>query len=617
MKTNALMDRMMEEEWKRECEEEVLERKVRDAKRRRGEDVNDGGDADEFTRDREATLALTPLRDRKWSVNDAILLHGTLEEVSLHIPREEGWTITTFEKERKLLFQSLDAACRSTLSKLHTAFRLLHQSVTILELERIMNEMTLWLVEYAKKRELKVKGISREGYGEGFTLSLWHYEETKKTCDLHRIRQYASLGSAIIYLSAKRHGKGRTLAEICGAFGAVRFNGGREEPLVRPKFCSKAMQELRTVMPGVVVAPPASALEGVAASAAVLDSSISTQKPAADATVFTPVKTESKPLLHEGSTSVVSLSSTSSSGTALDTSSHNIIINDDSSVNTNLPQSGNEALADLTSRLATSLDLPPGAIAAAVAIAVQCSNDVISTPIAKGRQIRPPIRRGNKSNSSLFIKSRGVKRTCGLGAVLKKEGSADSIAVASILLVCMAGQKMQILAQQALNNHQEQPTKKTTEEEKDQLADPIACLSNPLDDLAEEIASNDQSPVETTSINTHKSAPATTITSQVKPSPIESWTAWNHQPPWHRGVSQMEQCSGVSSKTIISYYSNVLHPRRSYFLDVARKRLSELEGSHLTKRIKTEHDNTKSRANDSSLLQNITAAAPLISIRGL
>ena len=63
----------------------------------------------------------------------------------------------------------------------------------------------------------------------------------------------------------------------------------------------------------------------------------------------------------------------------------------------------------------------------------------------------------------------------------------------------------------------------------------------------------------------------------------------------------------------------MLHPRRSYFLDVARKRMGDtfdLEVIHSRKRIKTERGAADAR-DSANLLQNITAAAPMISIREL
>jgi hypothetical protein len=624
MKTHALIESMMEKQWKERYDDVVLESKVRQAKIGRGEEVLLGvgceGDYEELIGRDPKQQVLTPL-SRKWVVTDAILLHGSLEEVQSHIPREELWTESSLEKERKQLFKSLDATSRSAASKLYVAFALLSRSASKLELDRLLPEMTRWLMDYAKKRELKVKGISKES-GDGYTLSLLDHEKvsplTKKTegCsngDMHRIKQYASLCSAIIYLSAKRNGKGRTLAEVCGAFGTFcSGEKGEKEPLVRPKYSSKAMQEFRVILPGVIAA--GSTITATALSDGRAEGGL---KPAAAVTpsspVFTPIKTESRAFFNKGSTSVVSLSSscTTSSIVPLDTSSNN------GSRDTNrriISNTEDEALADLTSRMARSLDLPPCATLAAVAIAVQCSSDSTTPAAPKSRSIpiRPPIRRGNRKNS-LFIQNKGSKRSNG-GALLKK-GSPDVIAAASILLVCMAGQKMQTLSRQAAKGSSEP---KPTEQP---LAEPSAALSNPLDDLAEELSSKELS-IDTASMKTSISVQSSSNNNATRQTSSEAWVAWNHQPPWHREVSQIEQCTGVSSKTIISYYSNVLHPRRSYFLGVAQKRvdagdLTEYEHLCPRKRIKTEHGAEESSQDFTSLLRNIATAAPMISLRGL
>ncbi|KAL7502814.1 hypothetical protein ACHAXN_000715 [Cyclotella atomus] len=632
MKTHAIVESMMDKEWKERYDAVVLESRVRKAKFERGEEVEElngvtcGGDYEEIMGQDDRLTSLTPLRDRKWVLSDAILLYGSLDEVSIHLSREEGWTDVSLEKERKTLFKSLDAASRSSAAKLYTAFSLLYRAASKLELDRILSDISKWLVEYAKKRELKVKGLSRDNTSD-YTLSLLNYQESKKKMDLHKMKQYGALCSAIIYLAAKRNGKGRTLAEICEAFGVVRCaDGEEEEPLVRPKYCSKAMGELRSALPSVVL-PAAAASASSAASSKSTDcvtSSTASMKQEDSSTMSTPIKSESRASFNEGAPSIVSLSSTSSLGPVSETSNHNII-NDDISVSSNVAQSSeNEAIADLTSRLAGSLNLPPFAIESAAAIAVQCSNDTaISTPAAKrGRQIRPPIRRG-KGNSSLFIKNTSGKRSIGVGAALKKEVSSDVIAASSILLVCMAGQKMQTLARQAVQGHRDNlAAENSTISQEDESDNQIGTLSSPFDDLANEMSAINEVPEQTASIDDGISAPAAAATAvKQNPSSIESWIAWNHQPAWHRQVSQIEQCSGVSSKTIISYYSNVLHPRRAYYLNVAKKKLGnspEHEMVHSRKRFKTEHGTSQSQPHEVAvLLQNITAAAPMLSIRGL
>ncbi|KAL7482713.1 hypothetical protein ACHAW6_008376 [Cyclotella cf. meneghiniana] len=677
MKTNALIEQMMERQWKEQYDEVALERKVREARRERGEAVESDlvqgtvchGDYEELMA-RDRTLdkqVMTPLRDRKWVITDAILLHGSFEEVQSHISKEEGWTPDTLEKERSTLTKSLDATSRSTAAKLYVAFALLSRASRKLELDgRILTEMSKWLMEYAKKRELRVKGISKEGNcgtnirggNEGFTLSLIEQEEIiafNKTSaaswsniDLHRLRQYASLSAAIAYLAAKRNGKGRTLAEVCAAFGSFRISpsmvggGGGQEPLVRPKYCSKAMQELRAVLPGAVVGSTAASSAAVPANVNVgvedgflkteASSTISSFSPVqkeATNRVLTPIKTEARASSNGGSTSVVSLSSNSTTSTLSpvpETSNHRININNISSKNI-ISNAEDEALADLTSRVGRSLDLPPCAIVAAVAMAIQCSSDA-SAPtnaVAKpaGRNtIRPPIRRGNNKNPLFIVKNRGGRGSYGVSAVSKREGSPDVIAAASILLVCMAGQKMQILARQAVNRPYNIPTNESIpiirHRQDDMLLTSFTTLSNPFDDLADELTSSKEI-TDTTCMDSHIADQTAPKSRPAKQSSIELWAAWNRQPPWHREVSQIEKCTGVSSKTIVSYYSNVLHPRRSYFLDVARKRsLSEHEMMPPRKRIKTENVSSEEGPDHtSSLLRNFAAASPLISLRGL
>ncbi len=109
-----------------------------------------------------------------------------------------------------------------------------------------------------------------------------------------------------------------------------------------------------------------------------------------------------------------------------------------------------------------------------------------------------------------------------------------------------------------------------------------------------------------------KSVDATHNTSaHPKNSIRSSWVAWNDQPAWHRDISQLEQCTGISRKIIISFYSNVMHPRRLFLLGVISK-LKQGYGTSTFNRT-----TTTTMAESAGLLQDIVAAAPLMSLRNL
>jgi len=589
-RTHNMIENMLEKEQKERYRDVVLEEKARVAKVARGEEVNDGNDditttAINFAEtcvtvkgDYEGLLMMQKMEqsqisssttttttlsknpktnetytalNNKWSLTHAILLYGTIQHVQQYAGdyhqgggnNTDGgggeWTHSTLEMERRTLSKKLDATTRSSTHKLYVAFALLEKAARKLEFHGIANgtfrEAISWLVKFASVRDdLKIGGISSGKKGGRHSLDISCNNEklflslfssggdelenllsstlmmkkstSKKSSivwnELHRMKQYASLGAAILYVSAKRTGVGRTLAEVCSAFGtfAVVTDGSSEkrvdmESLVRPKYCSKAMEELKQAVPDVL-AP----VQNAVASAAPQPPSV----PSSCASVAS-AKQElsSQPLESIARVTPDYLPSDMS----------NTIIN-----NTNAEES---ALADLTSRMASSLNLPPSAAVAAIAAATQCKRDKSASPEARKptKYIRP---RQRKSKSAL------------------KNDSDEIIAAASLLLVTTAGGIMQRLAEQALNNTQ--------------------TISDAQLDM------------------------------------FASWSEWNSQPPWHREVSHLEECTGLPSKNILMCYSNNIHPRRAHLLGAVKRKFEFGDDGD-------------------TYLQNIAVAVPLMSLK--
>ena len=466
--------------------------------------------------------------NHKWSLTHAIILHGTLQHVQQYTSDYEGntneeWTHSNLEAERKLIHNKFDSVTKTSTHKLYVAFALLEKAAMALNFHGMANgtfrEAISCLVKFASERDdLKISGISNGKRGrhlldhqgnDSLSLSLFSTSEvfqsilssyskeklpSKKLLawnELQRIKQYASLGAAILYVAAKRTGVGRTLAEVCSAFGTFEVlteekkDNTAVSALVRPKYCSRAMEELKQAIPGLFLPPK----EETAAAALLPISSSSTP-------VLSPLPLESIARVTPDYLPS-DIMSTSVLGT----------IGEDS------------ALADLTSRMTSSLNLPSSAAEAAIAVAVQCkrsSKDAKKTP----KYIRPRQRRAKSAI---------------------KNDSDEIIAAASILLVSTAGGILQRLANQALNNSE--------------------------------------------------------TTSKAQVDTLASWSEWNSQPSWHREVLQLEQSTGLSSKSILSCYSNTLHPHRAQLLG-AVKRKFELVNSGGEK-----------------YLQNIVVAVPLMSTK--
>ena len=582
-RTHNMIENMLEQEQKARYKDVVIERKAREAQLNRGELELDADNLDSYggiavdgdyeglmkQRGDEESLfakslstslglddqeqAYISLKDKKWSLTDAIILYGTLDQVqhwSNVSPLRNGedeWAQSTLDAERAQRKKKCDARSLN-LQKLHMAFTILERAARKLKLDGPSNttfhEAISWLLKFVTTNDsIRVKGISSGSSSLAgmndikesvLSLSLLngtvHDEQVSISTstsrsksssplitELHRLKQYAALGSAILYLSAKRTGVGRTLTEVCSAFGTYHVimrnptnSGGGASPastkcgeaeaLVRPKNCSRAIQEVRIVLPQIVVSAGGGGLATTQDLAATLPSS-----PA--------VKSE------EGTQDCIPVKVIPTYG---------LVGANQTELNTE-----EAALADLICRMANALSLPSCAISSATTVAIQCSRDAAAAA-SSFSAAKPCTMPKRSSREQTHIRPRQRRK---LSPTPRQSNTPDVIAVASILLVCTAGGTMQRLARQALDS------------------------SNTTNET------------------------------------LSSWSSWHNQPSWHRDISQLEQRSGVPRKAIISYYSASLYPRRSYFLGVARKK------------------GTAAATNE--LLHDIVAAVPLMSLRNI
>jgi hypothetical protein len=406
------------------------------------------------------------LNSNKWSLTHAILLYGTIQQVQQHAgdynnssincsTDENYWTHSTLETERRQLSKKVDATTRLSMHKLYVVFALFEKAARALGFHGIANgtfrEAISLLVKFASvKGDLKVGGITSSGRKKGgrqammsdddcsserLVLSLFSGTDelenllfqkptSKKSSssitvwnELHRLKQYASLGAAILYISTKRTGVGRTLVEVCSAFGTFAVVTSKSdkrdgmESLVLPKYCSKATEELNRAIPDMLIDAP---VEKAVATTAL-------QPPLAPSSCASAASSKER----LSSQPLESIARVTPDYLPSDMST--VIVN-----NTNVEVS---ALADLTSRMASSLNLPPSATVAAIAVATQCKRDNSTSQQSRKspKYIRP---RQRKSKNAL------------------KNDSDELIAAASLLLVSTAGGIMQRLAKQALSNTQ-------------------------------------------------------------------------------------------------------------------------------------------------------------------
>ncbi|KAL3781138.1 hypothetical protein ACHAW5_002404 [Stephanodiscus triporus] len=600
--------------------------------------------------------------DERLSLADAVLLYGTSDQVRRIAPNptlgdDDGeWTEEAIEAERADLrrrrpeerYAIGNNAPPPKLLRLYAAYDVLERAALELDLEGTSSSSSSssssfrtavsWLLTYASRNDgPRVRGISSgmgrgsAGGGDGATLSLslfgpgrhrrretgssaYSSSPSRSECapsslsaatELHRLRQYASLGSALLYLSAKRAGVGRTLTEVCSAFGtyslidpngdggdADRGGGVVREPLVRPKHCSRAMQELRATLPDEISPPPLPSTTP-SSSASSADSPTSD---GGEGTMTRRAPVEVTPTYDgraHGSTPSTSTSASSSPRIFEDRGGTGRGPHDAATANAE-----EAALVDLTTRMADVLGLPKCAVSAAAAVAVQCARDARASsapvPTAKQRQI-------DKGHIRPIQKRRGGDRPARQG---KDDTPEDVIAIASILLVCTAGGTMQRLARQASRDAASSSPVSYPGAQAEKAVYVVGSMSNPLDDLADDVFMSESDPSGRAKTN-HIKEEETSSNNHAKKEQLETsfpWKAWNDQPSWYRDICQMERCSVIPRRTIISYYSRVVHPRRLYFLGVAGKSVA-VDGTATT--------------TSESLMRSILAAVPLMSLRNL
>ncbi|KAL7553019.1 hypothetical protein ACHAWF_016900 [Thalassiosira exigua] len=666
-RTHNVVEHMLEQERKARHAEVALELRARDARIRRGESTevdearrrgeSEGGI--EVDGDYEGLLAQreeqgqdgpfvplgkngssnaktpprgkgadAPLRDEKWSLPDATVLCGSLDQVRewAHAPPPTDggeWTEGALEAARAALAKKSDAGALASLRKLYAAFAVLERAATKLQLhgpaDRAFREAVSWLLQFASETDgLRVRGISsgassssggKKSEASALSLSLLGSDALDSvlgasasasgkrakgakspslSAELHRLRQYAALGSAILYLSAKRSGVGRTLTEVCSAFGTYRIDGndngsgnsnnnhngvdhGAGEPLVRPKHCSKAMQELRAALPEIV-APPTTAAGASGAEPG-------------------PATKSSGPGAEERKPGPAEVTPTYDAARASAVQSERVPEARDDGGSDAARSAAEAALADLTSRVATSLGLPPDAARAAAAAAVRCARDARGAA-ASSPPPAPKKRGGGGGSAQAHIRPSRRRRQRGSGAAAAPRDVPDEVvAASSLLLVCRAGGTMGRLAPQALagasapSSPGGEPGGAGDGDEK--TAEP----SDPRDEW-EDVASASAA-VPLAPVPDAAGSASGDVESERRAPP--SWSAWRDQPPWRRDASQIERSAGVSREAIVAHYASAVHPRRSRLLDAAERGLAEAGGR----------------------LRGITAAAPLLSLRDL
>ena len=494
----------------------------------------------------------------KWSLDRAILLHGTLDEqrpedTSFHHPVMGQYQHRDIEEERKQLDKKLDANQRAASVDLYRASRILLFAARELELpDRAVNEATAMLCKYAVAKDgfKGVRGISSrssatDGANKDDPISSSSKKRLAKQRDRNKAQQMTALSSAFIYLSAKKLGHGRSLKDVCSSFlpehdlyganhndkASVLYASG--ESVIKPKHCSRAMTEIKILFPEYVRSVAAcQATNNVSATAG-------------------------------GAANSNSVASESSAAASLST------------VFGHRSESEINNLVEGTRR---KLNLPPAAITAIGRLSVHCFKEQVQ--MGHGSSTKPA-----------------------------------TLCAAMTHLACLAGSSMQNLARQALAPAEEPQLKRkhvrATREVLRSAKKQRLKISDEPTDVVEAQNGTKKIPSSALSVNEKESKPKKSmkkfdmmshdaiemdgeVLTETEQETIKVWDMWYSQKSWGRDIGAIAESYSASQAAVTDYYKKHVHYRRKQLLELLHA------------------DSISDSADTTLLLKRIAAAAHVI-----
>eukprot|EP00554_Chaetoceros_debilis_P010158 CAMPEP_0194106834 /NCGR_PEP_ID=MMETSP0150-20130528/6806_1 /TAXON_ID=122233 /ORGANISM="Chaetoceros debilis, Strain MM31A-1" /LENGTH=748 /DNA_ID=CAMNT_0038795087 /DNA_START=391 /DNA_END=2633 /DNA_ORIENTATION=+ len=308
-KVKRVVDHWVEKQFEKRVEESRLVMKIKEKKERtrqenmrmgiKVEDVDTDGHGQDYTeygtnehemlakaRDEEsmeiAASNHTMMVSEKWSLDRALLLHGSSNEIPAIYTEYNpltGQAPRDIDEERQVLLKRIDASQRKASIELYRAYCLIHGSLNRLSLGtggEVLAEIMELVCRYVNaKGSFSVKGVSSRIDKKSTVSGSGGSGSIEEQRNYNKARQMSALGTAFIYLMCKKNGLGRTLVEICASFqfddfARIQKHGGidvksnangnsngngvnnSEEPFIKAKHCSKAMAEIRTLLPDYI-----------------------------------------------------------------------------------------------------------------------------------------------------------------------------------------------------------------------------------------------------------------------------------------------------------------------------------------------------------------------------
>jgi transcription initiation factor TFIIIB Brf1 subunit/transcription initiation factor TFIIB len=259
--TNKKLDHLMDKAHKRALHDAQLDRRVRMKKgiekEKEGGTNTNNADADfnssvrpEFDmvvvqEEEDAHRLQAAIYADKWSLDRAILLHGTSQDSF------GGKNYSEMGENREDVLSQMDSKLKIASRDLYYSYSLITEAARKINIpSRVIDEAIHRLVRYVTRRDgFSVKGVSSRLSKENKNESKEERKAaTVRLREYNKVKQTSSLGAAILFLTTRNLGWTRTMVEICNCFHPT-LEYTKETILIKPKHCSCAMNEIKAYFP--------------------------------------------------------------------------------------------------------------------------------------------------------------------------------------------------------------------------------------------------------------------------------------------------------------------------------------------------------------------------------
>ena len=507
--TNRKLDYMMEKIHHKALKDAKMERNIMRRKHGNGH----GHDQDDSIRPEYDQLLLQEEEDahrmqaalyaEKWSLERAIRLFGSGHEQRNEDP-------DTLE-EREALLARMDGTLRKASQDLYKAYSMLLEAAQKLHLpDRVMNEAANRLVQYVTRRDgFCVKGVSsRLSTSKGAETPAQLKQAAERLREYNKLKQIGSLGSAILFLTARHLGWTRLLQEVCASF-QIELEDVVETSFIKLKHCSKAMNEIKATFPDYARSHMVAAVAGTAASA--------------------------------------SLPATTAVAESL-------------------------ATANFADHSLRKLQLPPVAAASIRTLLAHCRQEQLLSGRNSGTKLATlcaSVAFFVCTAGSVMQRLAQQAKTQPLSpvktepseATKKRKSSSISAPIPRKRLKCDESSK-------GIQENGESSILETRDSkyiQTDSEHDTMGSSSQPKTVSGEDDDDEDDDDEEPFDVFTH-SAATEAHSEKLEYEMRRMWDAWVEQMPWSRTVGEIENSSGVSRNMVMEFYKSDLYPRREELL---------------------------------------------------